>query len=384
MVGLGEEWDEVVATLRDLAVGRLPDRHDRAVPAAVARQPADGCGTTRRPSSPSSSGSRSTWASGTSSPARWCAARIMPTSRPNPSKPRAKRQTGALDARPPADHVAATAASGCAPTAAALPSRRKPRIATTTTGAGRCRASAIRSARVLVIGLAPAAHGANRTGRVFTGDGPRGSGDFLMRAMHEHGFANIPTARHPEDGLQSDRRVYRRRRALRAARQQADARRRSPPCHPHLVAEAARCPTSRSSSGSAGSGSTPPGGCSRIAAIIVRPRPPFGHDACLRGRRLHGDRLVSPEPSEHEHGQADGADDGRGVSECATASGRRAEARSRGSNDQFVTRNFELRVTAERNLFPLRLVDVRRLAEEHLGGFHQRLRQRRMRMDASA
>jgi uracil-DNA glycosylase family 4 len=54
------------------------------------------------------------------------------------------------------------------------------------------------AARVLVVGLAPAAHGANRTGRVFTGDG---SGDFLMRAMYAAGFANIPTARHGEDGL---------------------------------------------------------------------------------------------------------------------------------------------------------------------------------------
>ncbi|MAM85512.1 MAG: uracil-DNA glycosylase [Acidobacteria bacterium] len=55
-----------------------------------------------------------------------------------------------------------------------------------------------RRARLLVLGLAPAAHGANRTGRVFTGDG---SGDFLMRAMHQYGFANIPTARHATDGL---------------------------------------------------------------------------------------------------------------------------------------------------------------------------------------
>ncbi|HSL23538.1 MAG TPA: uracil-DNA glycosylase [Vicinamibacterales bacterium] len=58
------------------------------------------------------------------------------------------------------------------------------------------------AARVLIIGLAPAAHGANRTGRVFTGDAPGGSGDFLMAAMHAHGFANQPTTRHRNDGLE--------------------------------------------------------------------------------------------------------------------------------------------------------------------------------------
>ena len=56
-------------------------------------------------------------------------------------------------------------------------------------------------ARLLIVGLAPAAHGANRTGRVFTGDGVGASGDFLMAGLHAAGFANIPTSRDVNDGL---------------------------------------------------------------------------------------------------------------------------------------------------------------------------------------
>jgi uracil-DNA glycosylase family 4 len=56
-------------------------------------------------------------------------------------------------------------------------------------------------ARLLLVGLAPAAHGANRTGRVFTGDGIGGSGDFLMSALHRTGFASIPSSRQIDDGL---------------------------------------------------------------------------------------------------------------------------------------------------------------------------------------
>jgi uracil-DNA glycosylase len=132
-------------------------------------------------------------------------------------------------------------------------------------------------ARLLIIGLAPAAHGANRTGRVFTGDGVGGSGDFLMSALHRAGFANIPTSHAPDDGLRLHDAFI------------AAAVRCAPPdnkptpeelaaCQPHLAAEIVALPRVRVVAA-----------LGRIAfdaylrllkqqGVAVAPRPVFGHN----------------------------------------------------------------------------------------------------------
>lgn len=138
-------------------------------------------------------------------------------------------------------------------------------------------------ARVLILGLAPAAHGANRTGRNFTGDGAGGSGDFLMAAMHAAGFANQPTSRGPGDGLRLTDAFI-----AAAVRCAPPANKPTPreiaSCHPHLVAEVAALP--------------------RVEVIVALGRIAF--DACWR---LAADRGAAPRPKPRfGHGLAYHAD----------------------------------------------------------------------------
>jgi uracil-DNA glycosylase len=120
-------------------------------------------------------------------------------------------------------------------------------------------------ARLLIVGLAPAAHGANRTGRVFTGDGPGGSG-----------FANIATARDPNDGL-----------ALTDAFIAA-AVRCAPPgnkptpgeianCLPHLENEIAALPYVRVIVALGRIGFEACLQLLKRRGLVMRPRPAFGH-----------------------------------------------------------------------------------------------------------
>jgi uracil-DNA glycosylase family 4 len=136
-------------------------------------------------------------------------------------------------------------------------------------------------ARLLIVGLAPAAHGANRTGRVFTGDGAGGSGDFLMSALHRAGFSNLPTSHHPDDGL-------RLRDAFIAA-----AVRCAPPdnkptpeellrCLPHLDAEITALPRVRVVVALGKIAFDAYLQLLRARGAAVRPRPVFGHGRLTR------------------------------------------------------------------------------------------------------
>jgi uracil-DNA glycosylase family 4 len=139
------------------------------------------------------------------------------------------------------------------------------------------------AARVLVLGLAPAAHGGNRTGRIFTGDR---SGDWLFAALWRAGFANQPTSVHRNDGLEL-RHCW----VAAAVRCAPPANRPTPQerdnCLPWSVRELELLPRIRVV--------VTLGGFAWDAALRLRaalgepaprPRPRFGHGAELEGERF--------------------------------------------------------------------------------------------------
>jgi uracil-DNA glycosylase family 4 len=138
-------------------------------------------------------------------------------------------------------------------------------------------------ARILVVGLAPAAHGGNRTGRVFTGDA---SGDFLFAALHRAGLASSPISRQAGDGLEL-RDLY----IAAAVRCAPPANKPTPDerdrCAPFLARELALLDRVRVV---VALGSFGWDAAARALAPDLRPRPRFGHgaEATLGGATLLG------------------------------------------------------------------------------------------------
>ena len=128
-----------------------------------------------------------------------------------------------------------------------------------------------RHARILLVGLAPAAHGANRTGRVFTGDA---SGDFLWRAMHAAGLANQAEGRRAGDNL-----ALHGVRVLAAVRCAPPANKPTPDeqatCRPYLDRELELLPDLR----------------------VILPLGAIGWDAALRALAADGYSVPRPKPS---------------------------------------------------------------------------------------
>ena len=166
-------------------------------------------------------------------------------------------------------------------------------------------------ARLLIVGLAPAAHGANRTGRVFTGDGAGGSGDFLMSALHRAGFSNLPTSHHAGDGLNlADAFIAAAVRCRAADNKTTPARSRLPRASSaeidalggvRVVVALGRMFSTLSSNVKASRPGTAP-------AAAVRPRL-----RSLSAERADIDRVLSPQPAEHQTLASDLPHDGRCV-----------------------------------------------------------------------
>ena len=133
-----------------------------------------------------------------------------------------------------------------------------------------------RETRLLLLGLAPAAHGANRTGRMFTGDR---SGDFLFAAMHAVGLCNQPSASHADDGLE-----------LRGCAITAAAH-CAPPANKPTAEELRRCSTHLADTIDA---------LPRLRAVVTLGR--IAHDALLRLCKSRGG-LASLKDAPFAHGR---------------------------------------------------------------------------------
>ena len=168
-------------------------------------------------------------------------------------------------------------------------------------------------ARLLVVGLAPAAHGGNRTGRMFTGDR---SGDWLFGALHRAGFANQPESTRPGDGLQLQDAL------ITAAARCAPPQNKLRPdeiaaCRPYIVREIELLTDLRVVVA-----------LGRIAfdafpASLRRRRPhPAGAQTTIRPQRSHptpqqwppADRLLPPQPAKHANRPAHPGYAGCGIS----------------------------------------------------------------------
>ncbi len=129
-------------------------------------------------------------------------------------------------------------------------------------------------ATIMIVGLAPAAHGANRTGRMFTGDR---SGDWLYAALHRAGLANQPTSVSANDGLQlTGVRITAAVRCAPPANQPTPVERDT--CAPWLDADLRLLPRARVVVALGGFAWTAAlGAIGRAGAAVPRPRPRFGH-----------------------------------------------------------------------------------------------------------